>query len=115
MIDKINGLVFKAETDTCLISLHQHRLYRQFPIIISGNEYDFLKLNEIALVNYYKELKNDLPFKLETFEDLKNYTIFTKALGKITFPHLKNIQEILIKGELQTAIDEYIDKLKGIL
>ena len=47
MIEEINGIVFKVGKDTCLIELQKFKVFRQFPVVIDGNTYNYLKENEI--------------------------------------------------------------------
>jgi len=117
--DKINGIIFRLKKSTCLIALKNYNIYRQRPLIVSNEDYKDLQKNEVLLINYYTKLKDDLPFKLETFKKCENYTLYTKPLGKITFHNFENtnMKEIIQSGEMQLAINGYIEDMesKGLL
>lgn len=115
MVDEINGIILKIARSTCLIALKKHKIYTQRPIILDKNDYKDLQKNEVLLVNYYTVLKDNLPFKLETFKKCENYILFTKSIGKITFHNFEktNMKNVIRSGEMQLAIDGYLEDMKG--
>lgn len=115
MIDQINGIIVKIGRSTCLLALRKHQIYKQRPVILDKNDYKDLQKNEALLINFYTKLKDNLPFKLETFKKCESYTLFTKPIGKIIFHNFEktNMKEVIKSGEMQSAIYGYLEDMEG--